>query len=98
MEVKQQLDEVGQQLQQAVLQAALPADDEPFNVDEWRKEALARKNGEPGQADSGAGKEPARNERPRSPLSGAPQKSVLPIFLPKWRRRICLTSPPPSAH
>ena len=72
MEVKQQLDEVGQQLQQAVLQAALPADDEPFNVDEWRKEALARKNGEPGQADSGAGKEPARNERPRSPLSGAP--------------------------
>ena len=74
MEVKQQLEDVGQQLQQAVLQAAMPADDEPFNVDEWRKEALARKNGEPVQADSGTGQktnEKAKKTVAVSPRSGA---------------------------
>ena len=72
MEVKQQLEDVGQQLQQAVLQAAMPEDDEPFNVDEWRKEALARKNGAAGQADSGDAKNAAEmREQPPSPINGA---------------------------
>ena len=79
MEVKQQLEDVGQQLQQAVLQAAMPADDEPFNVDEWRREALARKGIEmpkdAGQESSSAkGNNRKSSEKPRavSPRSGAP--------------------------
>ena len=74
MEVKQQLEDVGQQLQQAVLQAAMPADDEPFNVDEWRKDALARKNGDAVQADSGTGQKTKEKEKKVvavSPRSGA---------------------------
>lgn len=79
MEVKQQLEDVGQQLQQAVLQAAMPAEGEPFNVDEWRKEALARKGIEmpkdAGQESSSAkGNNRKSSEKPRavSPRSGAP--------------------------
>lgn len=76
METKQQ--DIGEQLQAAVLQAALPAeDDAPFNVDEWRREALARQKGEAVDASSGEQEKRAESEqkaRPRavSPLTGAP--------------------------
>ena len=73
METQQQ--DIGQQLQEAVLKAAMPAeDDAPFNVDEWRREALARQKGEAVDASSGELEKRTGNEKKPavSPLTGAP--------------------------
>lgn len=74
METKQQTD-IGQQLQEAVLQAAMPAeDDAPFNVDEWRREALARKNSEAVDASSDTGQK--TNEKAKKPVAVSPRSGA----------------------